>query len=230
MNAEGDATRSGLPSLTLQGSRSQVVADTVRTAILSGQLAPGQQLVERELSELFGVSKTPVREALIGLVGTGLVEQNPYRGMVVRTVTPELVQSVYDTRELLEPPAVARSAERIPETSMARASELLDEAYKHGSAGDQVGLQLRNREFHRVLYSSCANLVQCHYLDGLQDLVALISVTGWTKKQTWEVEYEEHRGILAAVTSRDVEAAEARTREHVHAFAAQLLQRFGSEG
>lgn len=217
------ASRPIMPSLTLQGSRAQVVADAVREAILSGRLVPGQALVERELSQMFGVSKTPVREALIGLVGSGLVDQSQFRGMTVRTVTPELVRSVYETRELLEPAAVAMSADRADDALVQDAGELLDRAAYLGERGDQVELQLANRQFHRKLYLECGNPLLCQYLDGLQDLVALISMAGWSKKTTWEKEYQEHRSILDAIARRDSASAKAQAHEHMSAFADQVL-------
>lgn len=214
----------GLPALTFQGSRSQVVADTIRKAILSGELEPGQALVERELSEQFGVSKTPVREALIGLVSTGLVNQSQYRGMTVQTVDPELVRSVVETRDLLEPPAVGLAAGRVDDAELTEARRLLDEAAEQGRRGAWVELQLLNRSFHRHLYLPCGNPLLCRYLDGLQDLVALISIASWSKRTTWEGEHEEHRRILAAVADRDPQAAEREARAHMSRFADQLMQ------
>ncbi len=226
--AKGPGRQGALPALTFQGSRAQVVADAIRKAILSGTLEPGQQLVERELSELFGVSKTPVREALIGLVGSGLVDQNQYRGMTVQTVSVDLVRHVYETRNLLEPAAIALSARTISDADITEAQRLLDEAAERGVRGEWVELQLLNRSFHRQLYLGCDNPVLCRYLDGLQDLVALVSIAGWTKKTTWESEYEEHRRILAAVADRDPETAEGEARSHITRFVDQMMATLGS--
>ncbi|MBB4929519.1 DNA-binding GntR family transcriptional regulator [Lipingzhangella halophila] len=226
--AKGTSRAGALPALTFQGSRAQVVADAIRKAILSGQLEPGQQLVERELSELFGVSKTPVREALIGLVGSGLVDQNQYRGMTVQSVSADLVRHVYETRDLLEPAAIAMAARNISDAEIAEAEQLLGEAAERGARGERVELQLLNRSFHRSLYLGCGNPLLCRYLDGLQDLVALISIAGWTQKKTWEGEYEEHRRILSAVADRDPEAAEREARSHITRFVDQMMENLDS--
>ncbi|GAA3726889.1 DNA-binding GntR family transcriptional regulator [Spinactinospora alkalitolerans] len=219
-----------LPAPAFQGSRSQVVADAIRKAILSGKLVPGQPLVERELSELFGVSKTPVREALIGLVGSGLIDQSQYRGMTVQTVTPELVRSVYETRDLLEPAAIAMSARNMTDADIEEAGRLLEEAAERGRQGDRTELQLLNRRFHRRLYLSCGNPLLCRYLDGLQDLVALIAIAGWAQKKTWEGEHEEHHRIMSAVARRDPREAEHEAREHMNRFADQMMENFDLKG
>ena len=90
-------------------SRTVVVLDAIKHAILTGRLRPGQALIETDLAGLLGVSKTPVREALKTLAGAGLVTMSPYKGATVRTVDDDLVRSVYDLRLLLEPEAVRRA-------------------------------------------------------------------------------------------------------------------------
>src|SRR5487761_1105391 len=90
-------------------SRTVGVPDAIKHAILTGELRPGQGLVEADLAAVLGVSKTPVREALKTLAGAGLVTMSPYKGAAVRTVDDGLARSVYDVRLLLEPEAVSRA-------------------------------------------------------------------------------------------------------------------------
>src|ERR1700728_4415119 len=91
--------------------RTAAVLEAIKHAILAGELRPGQSLVEAELAQQLGVSKTPVREALKTLAGAGLVTMNPYRGAAVRTVDDALACSIYDIRLLLEPEALRRAVE-----------------------------------------------------------------------------------------------------------------------
>jgi DNA-binding GntR family transcriptional regulator len=101
-----DGSAGAIPSRTL------AVLGAIKHAILAGELRPGQSLVETDLAQVLGVSKTPVREALKTLAGAGLVTMSPYRGAAVRTVDDDLARSVYDMRLLLEPEAVRRSVAR----------------------------------------------------------------------------------------------------------------------
>jgi DNA-binding GntR family transcriptional regulator len=104
-------------------SRTEAVLDAIKRAILAGELRPGQSLVETELAQMLGVSKTPVREALKTLAGAGLVTMSPYRGAAVRTIDPASAAGIYDLRLLLEPEAVRRGVGgRAAEASPARAS------------------------------------------------------------------------------------------------------------
>src|SRR5438874_12674814 len=90
-------------------SRTVAVLEAIKHAILTGELRPGQALVETDLAEVLGVSKTPVREALKTLAGAGLVTMSPYKGAAVRVVDNQLARHVYDARLLIEPEALARS-------------------------------------------------------------------------------------------------------------------------
>src|SRR6266699_5995564 len=90
-------------------SRTIAVLEAIKHAILAGELKPGQPLVETDLAEVLGVSKTPVREALKTLAGAGLVTMNPYKGAAVRIVDDEQARHVYDARLLLEPEALGRA-------------------------------------------------------------------------------------------------------------------------
>src|SRR6202167_1701463 len=91
-------------------SRPVSVLEATKPPILPGGLGAGQPLVETDLAEVLGVSKTPVREALKTLAGAGLVTMNQYKGAAVRVVDDEQARHVYDARLLLEPEALARAA------------------------------------------------------------------------------------------------------------------------
>lgn len=98
-------------------SRTQYVQEEIKRRILTGRLTPGQALVETELAAQFGVSKTPVREALKTLAGTGLVVMNQYKGVTVRMVDADMAREVYDVRLLLEPEALKRAVRRGPRST-----------------------------------------------------------------------------------------------------------------
>jgi DNA-binding GntR family transcriptional regulator len=200
-------------------SRTTAVLEAIRHAILSGELKPGQPLVETDLAEVLGVSKTPVREALKTLAGAGLVSMNQYKGAVVRVVDDDLARHVYDARLLLEPEALARAIRAghdwtLAHAALARASE----------ARDQAERSLANRDFHRELYAGCGNPLLVRMLDDLRDQTALVSVAAWRHEPdwlpgpSWEHEAAEHRSVLDAAHAGDPEQAAGLLRHHILSF------------
>jgi DNA-binding GntR family transcriptional regulator len=212
------------PYLVLSGagalpSRTVAVLDAIKHAILAGELRPGQPLVETDLAEVLGVSKTPVREALKTLAGAGLVTMSPYKGAAVRVVDDEQARHVYDARLLLEPEALARSVAQGREWRPAH--EALARA---DGAADQAGRSLANRDFHRALYADCGNPLLVRMLDDLRDQTALVSVAawrdepGWLPTPSWEHEAAEHRAVLMAAEEGDAERAATLLRHHITSF------------
>lgn len=205
-------------------TRSNRVTSAVREAILSGNLRPGETLIERQLAQMLGVSKTPVREALIALTSSGLVVSSPNRGVSVRELTAADVKEIYEVRLLLEPWAVGRTAERGSKDTVERVRAALSEtqALLTDDSSDQLDgthsrqLSLANRAFHRELYSGCGNRLIVRRLDELQDLTALSTLSVlWKQWPTWRAEYAEHCSIFQMIESGDHESAERLVREHI---------------
>lgn len=205
-------------------SRSDLVAESIRKAILAGQLAPGTPLVERDIAARMGVSKTPVREALISLSRTGLVAINRHRSMSVATINEDDIRNIYKLRVLLEADAVGQGVPYWDEGAFAEAKTLLGEADKASKSEDWVSLALSGREFHRLAYSRSPNELQVSILDNLQDRVALMGIEAWRVEPTWRTELVEHAAILEAIIQGDADHAADLTRRHVSDFT-QLLDR-----
>ena len=203
-------------------SRTVAVLEAIKHAILTGELKAGQALVETDLAEVLGVSKTPVREALKTLAGAGLVTMNPYKGAAVRVVDDEQARHVYDARLLLEPEALARAVAsghdwRPAHQALARAD----------GARDQAERSLANRDFHRELYAGCGNPLLVRMLDDLRDQTALVSAAAWRHEPdwlptpSWEHEAAEHRAVLQAAEDGDAQRAAGLLRGHITAFVAR---------
>lgn len=207
---------SGLVPLGPSATRSDLVAEAIRAAILSGDLRQGDTLVERRLATQLGVSKTPVREALIALASTGLVVLTPSRGTAVRQLDAEDLRKVQEVRLLLEPWAVGATAGGDHAEPVAKAAQALERARRLLDATDHTELSLANREFHHALYAGCGNEFVVSTLDGVRDLAALAAVSLlWARQRTWVEEFAEHERILDAVRRGDAEAAERLTRRHI---------------
>lgn len=227
-------------------SRTEAVLDAIRHAILAGELRPGQSLVETELAQLLGVSKTPVREALKTLAGAGLVTMSAYRGATVRAIDAASAAAIYDLRLLLEPEAVRRAVQaRAIQARAVQPRAVRAGAVQAGPGGPDAGLEtgpwaaaqaslaasddaagqaqrsLANREFHRTLYLGCGNSLLVKTLDNLRDQTALVSALSWAQPPSWQQEAAEHRAILAAALAGAADQAAALLREHIEGFAAR---------
>ena len=200
-------------------SRTVAVLEAIKHAILTGELRAGQSLVETDLAEVLGVSKTPVREALKTLAGAGLVTMNPYKGAAVRVIDHEQARHVYDARLLLEPEALTRAVAaghgwRSAHEALVRADKTRDQAER----------SLANRDFHRELYLGCGNPLLVRMLDDLRDQTALVSAAAWRHEPdwldtpSWQQEAAEHRAILAAAADGDAQRAAALLRAHITSF------------
>ncbi|WP_313820885.1 GntR family transcriptional regulator [Citricoccus sp.] len=215
--------------LDLPQSRIDVVLEAIRRGILTHELRPGQALVEAELASQFGVSKTPVREALKILSHSGLVQSVAYKGMRVQTVDGELIRSVRDLRLLVEPEAVRRAVSEGPAHYLDEAGRMLETAREMIEEGeDRAGLSLVNRDFHALLYAGCGNPLMRDVMDNLRDRTALISVVAWHEAEDRPqhpsgFEWDEHRDILAAARAGDAERAASLTAGHISRFFERVL-------
>jgi DNA-binding GntR family transcriptional regulator len=212
-------------------SRTVAVLDAIKHAILAGELKPGHSLVETDLAGVFGVSKTPVREALKTLAGAGLVTMSPYRGAVVRIIDDNQARHIYDVRLLLEPEALHRSIAARHDWQAARLA-----LRRAAAAADPAERSLANRAFHRELYAGCANPLLISMLDDLRDQTALVSAAAWRQDpasaagQTavpgvpgWELEAREHMAVLDAAEAGDAPRAVGLLRAHIGSFVRRNL-------
>ncbi|WP_405781772.1 GntR family transcriptional regulator [Streptomyces sp. NBC_00859] len=199
-------------------SRTQYVLDAVRHAILTGQFSPGQALVETELAAWAGVSKTPVREALKTLAGTGLVVMSQYKGVTVRTVDAAMARDVYDVRLLLEPGALRRTVSGAAPLDAAR-----DALARADAATDRAERSLANRDFHRALYLPCGNPLLVRMLDEVRDQAALVAAVAWAAEPSWDREAGEHRDILRFAGEGDAERAARALHHHIAGFVARAF-------
>ncbi|MBT2410039.1 GntR family transcriptional regulator [Streptomyces sp. ISL-12] len=194
-------------------SRTQYVLQEIKRRILTGRLTPGQALVETELAAQFGVSKTPVREALKTLAGTGLVVMSQYKGATVRMVDADMAREVYDVRLLLEPEALKRAVRRGASLDAARSA-----LARADRATDTAERSLANREFHRALYLPCGNPLLGRMLDEVRDQAALVSAVAWAADPSWEREAGEHQEILRLALAGDADGAARALHAHIAFF------------
>src|SRR5919106_5124985 len=161
MTVGSDDRVSSLRELRERHTRHGAVADiaywTIRDAIRSGVIQPGDRLIELDLAAALDMSRTPVRDALRQLEAERLVEKAPSRGFVVPTMTIDDIVEIYEIREVLEGLAARRAAMRMGEAEIAALGETVERAERARDAGDLTVLWQASNQFHGLLRSGNRN-------------------------------------------------------------------------
>jgi DNA-binding GntR family transcriptional regulator len=192
-----------------RSSTSQRVYHELKRQIMWGQIQPGTLLSEAELATHFGVSRTPVREALTVLASDGLITTLPWRGHLVRTVSFSEIVDAFRLRELLEVEAAAQACLRITQGELAHLNEL-------SRRGDDDGvIPDINRQFHMTIARASGNRVLADFIERLLMMMQSVLIkdphlASWTE-DGMQAELE----IIHALAARDEEAAREAMRSHI---------------
>jgi DNA-binding GntR family transcriptional regulator len=209
--------------ITTRSSATDRVYDAIRAAILARTLPSGTPLVEASLAQQFGVSKTPVREALQRLAHSGLVDFEPVRGVTVHTLTSDEIRDIAEMRMYLEPLGLRQSTSALTPADFKAMDDMLSAAQGAMDENDLQALSTSNGNFHRALYAHAHNKLLVQWLDGLGDKRRLLSLQGWAQNYQAEREWHEHATILDALKQGNTDQACAALRAHIAAFANLLL-------
>lgn len=188
------------------GSRARVSPyDMLKRAILSGELQPGQLLIETSLAELCGVSRTPIREALTRLEQDGLVHHSD-GGLVVRVRSPEEILDIYETRIVLEATAGKVAAERRTDHDV-RLLRYVIERSKEVVAGDSAAMVLANQQFHQMVWRASHNEALNDLLERLSLHLGRYPETTLTAPGRWAEALREHAELADAIEQRRADDA-----------------------
>ncbi|MBB4893991.1 DNA-binding GntR family transcriptional regulator [Streptomyces olivoverticillatus] len=187
----------------------------VKDAVLHRRYEGGTLLTEGDLAEAVGVSRTPVREALLRLEGEGLLKLYPKKGALVLAVSAQEIADVVETRLLVEKHAAAKAVPA-PEGLIARLEELLDAMRRQAAAGDLAAVSVSDRAFHAEIVRSAGNQILSRLYDQLRDRQLRMGVALMhahpdriTKNHT------EHTEILEALRAGDAQEAVRVIDRHV---------------
>lgn len=191
------------------------VSDALRAAIISGELEPGVLYSAPWLSERFGVSATPVREAMLDLVRQGLVTSVPNKGFRVTETSDEDLDSIARIRMLLEPPSVRSIVEVIPEADIpglrAKADRIVDAAKR----GDLVEYVDADRQFHLTLLEYCRNPRLSQIVSDLRAQTRLFGLAALVERGELENSAQEHHTIIDLIERRRGDEVEQYLRRHI---------------
>ena len=193
----------------------EMVYEELKMQILKGSIIPGTRMMEVELAEEMGVSRTPIREAIRKLEKEGLVTIEPRRGAYASMISTEDMVEILEVRQDLEGLAAYFAANRMTDEQMAELKEVsnnYNEAVKRGKMEDMIKYDTR---FHHIIVESCRNKILVQMIEQLQELVLRFRYIYYDNFRRAENMPDEHEAIVAAISEGNADKARAAADIHI---------------
>lgn len=185
-----------------QGNPADIVYDYIKNQIVTKAIYPGTRIVEEELVQETGVSRTPVRSALMRLAYDGLIQQQPNRGAVVAKPSATDLRQVYEARAVLEVGAFRAAVHRRSDESVLQMEQNLQKQQDLTNLFNMTEYVQLNREFHWIITMEAQNAYYEKYLNELQNKVATYLLF-WDSSTTNSLSLDLHLRIFEAFRDRD---------------------------
>ena len=193
-----------------------VVFNTLRQAILKGELAPGERLMEIQLAERLGVSRTPIREAIRKLELEGLVLMIPRKGAEVAKISEKSLRDVLEVRRSLEELAIELACQRMTEEEVDFLEQTQEEFKAAVACGDAMKIAETDETYHDVIYKGTGNDRLVQILNNLREQMYRYRLE-YIKDVSQHVRLiEEHEEIYRCISSRDKDAGARAIKMHIY--------------
>lgn len=208
-----------------QEETTYVYSEIVRQ-IATGQLSPGQRLVEKALAESFDMSRTPIREVLFKLERDGLVQRTRNQGARVTAFTPDDIEQIYEIRSALECLAVRGAVNNLKLNQLFELERQLEEWRNRTGPDRYKALYEVDLHLHALIISHSGNPRLTSYLERLSLLINSIRLLTHGSEEHFRAGVEEHLGIIRALTARNGPLAEKLLGEHIRAAQRRAIEFF----
>jgi DNA-binding GntR family transcriptional regulator len=195
--------------------RSDQLREAIEEEIAMGRLSPGSRVDEQELGERFGVSKTPIREALIQLASSGLVEIRRRKGATVSVLAPQRLFEMFDVMAELEATCARLASRRMLPANEAALKRALEACRQAAQAGDPDAYFHENETFHRAIYTASGNEFLAEQALALHRRLRPYRRLQLRVRDRMSRSLGEHEAIVEAMLQGDGELAAQRLRGHV---------------
>ncbi|MCD6472897.1 GntR family transcriptional regulator [Candidatus Aerophobetes bacterium] len=192
-----------------------IIYEKIKSQIINFTLKPGQKLQDRQLGLEFGVSRTPIREALNRLVQEGFVRQISGRGYFVKEISIKDIEEIYEVREALEVLAAQQAVRNINNHQIKRLSEILKSHEKLIQKGEVKSRLLKDADFHKTIALSSENRYLYEIINNIFDKIAVFKGIGVLSLQRAKTAYQQHKEIFNSLKERDAQALEKKLRKHI---------------
>lgn len=220
--ADQPRTLPGSIPLGGEGPIGRQVYEGLRQAIITGLLPPGTALSEKDGSEMFGVSRQPVREAFIKLVEAGLLQVLPQRGTRVRKISRRQVEQGRFIREAVEAAVVRLAAESIDAAGLQRLDRNLEAQHAAARRHDHAGFLALDEGFHRLIIEAIDCLPAWSTIENMKAQMDRVRYLSLPDVSPLEMLIAQHEEIVAGLRAHDPDAAEAAMRRHLREILSSL--------
>ena len=196
-------------------TRTERLADEIAAAVLSGEFAPGRRLDEAMLAERFGVSRTPVREALRRLASTGLIDLKPRRGATVADATSAQLETLFGAMAEIEAACARLAAMSMTPIERRRLQNLHESMAALARRGDRDEYAAANVAFHACVYSGAHNAILAEFAGSLRRRLAPFRRAQFRAEGRLTRSHAEHAAVVAAILACDAAAAHAAMFHHM---------------
>ncbi len=185
------------------------ILETIREAILKGDLKPGEKVAEPELAERFGISRTPIREAFRQLESEGYLTVVPRKGAIVAALSERDVQEFYAVKSILEGYAAELAAQNLTDKELAKLEAINDRLKKLAAAGDVKTFYKVHHEFHDTFLKAANNSKLYELIVQLGQKFSRLRMASLSVSGRMAISVAEHDKLLEAFRQHDGKAAEA---------------------
>jgi DNA-binding GntR family transcriptional regulator len=193
----------------------QEVADQLRDMIRAGELKAGEWIDEVRLTEMLGISRTPLREALKVLVAEGLLRIEPRRGCYVNELSARDLEDIFPLMAMLEGRCAFEAARKVSDADLKRLEPLHEDLRHYAELGDIDRYYKANACIHEAIQDLADNRWLSDLIDNLRQVLSLSRHRSLAHPGRVRESCAEHLAIFAALKARDAEGAEAITRDHL---------------
>lgn len=205
----------------------EIVFESLREAIIQGRLKPGERLMEIQLAEEMGVSRTPVREAIRKLELEGFVVMIPRKGAYVAGISIKDIVDVFEVRAALEALAAGLAAERATPEELEEMERAVLQIYEVSNGQNLDTLVERDTSFHELIYKASRNQRLVQIITLLKEHFQRFRTTSLALPGRGKHAVEEHKSIVEAISERNVELASTLAREHIETAEQLFLNAMG---
>ena len=219
-----------MKALAVTPNLAEQVRDAILGEIASGQLAPGERIIQEQIAKTLGVSRQPVQQALLLLRNDGVLHDAPGRGLAVAPLVPDQVKHMYNMRAVIEGLACRLAAENNAARAAKLGPALIDAGRKAAASGSVSRMVVADMKFHEFIYTLSGNpLIEpsmtTHWVH-TQRVMGEVLMKDETPRDIWN----QHAAILEAVARGDAATAEALARSHIMQAANFMVARLKGEG